>query len=314
MKKFIAITLILALMLSFAACGGNEEVQNAEETPPVTTPEDTPQPTPQEPTQEAPSPTPAPASTAGVATVEERELFDEAGVKLSLRSLEMDSRGRAELNVLIENEGSDSVTVQVRDVSVNGIMFTSTVFSSSVTAGNRRNDSVSFQSAGFERLGITEIEVIELSFRVINDRDRDLSFNTEIFVIETSLAGQVSQPLPEVGAPLFEQDGISVSLIGIEEGRSGVNVVLFIVNDTERDITVQARDESVNGFMVSGTKSTDIQPGKMAIDTISFSDRRLDENGIAGINDIEWIEFDLRIIDNDDRNATFHTGIIRVEP
>jgi len=247
-----------------------------------------------------------------IATIEERELFDEAGIKVIVRSQEFDSRGRTELNVLVENHSNDSVTVQVRDVSVNGIMFTSTVFSSSVTAGHRRNDSISFQSSGFERLGIEEIGVIELSFRVINNSDRNLSFNTEKFTIETSIADQVSQPLPVTREFLFERDGISISLIGIEEGRNDVNVVFFIVNDTARDITIQARDENVNGFMISGIKSTNIQPGRMAIDTLSFSNRRLGENGINYINDIESIEFDLRIIDNDNRNATFDTGAIRI--
>jgi len=323
MRKALVITLVILLCAGLVACGGAEAPPTP--APPVATPAPTPAPAPAPspaPPAPAEAPTPAPEPEPppepdpepGIATVEERELFDEAGVKVTLRSLEFDGRGRAELNVLVENQGDDLVTVQVRDVSVNGIMFTSTVFSSSVTAGHRRNDSISFQPWGFERLGIEEIGIIELSFRVINDRDRNLSFNTEKIVIETSIAEQVSQPLPETRELLFERDGVSISLIGLEEGRSDVNVVFFIVNDTERDITIQARDENVNGFMASGIKSTNIQPGKMAIDTLSFSDRRLGENDINSIDDIEWIEFDLRVIDNDNRNANFNTGVIRIDP
>jgi len=298
------------LLFVLSACGG-ADTDGGVGVPSAETPAAVGTPTP----EATPAPTPEPAAPAlETATVSERELFDEEGVVVTLRSLEFASGGRADLNVLVENNSDDPMTVQVRDVSVNGIMFPSTVFSSSVTPGNRRNDSVSFQSWGFERLGITEIGTIELSFRVINDDNWDLSFNTETIVIPTSISEQVSQPLPETQELLFEQEGISISLIGIEEGRTDISVVFLIVNDTERNITIQARDESVNGFMISGIKSTDVRPGMVAIDTLSFSERRLEENGITSIVDIEGIEFVLRIIDNDDWNASFNTDVIRVTP
>jgi len=153
-----------------------------------------------------------------------------------------------------------------------------------------------------------------LKFRVINNNDRDASFNTETIVIQTSIANQISQPTPVVRETLFEQDGISISLIGVEEDRSSINVVFFIENNTERNITIQARDESINGFMVSGIISTDITPGKMAIDTLTFSNRQLEENGIYSIEDVETIRFALRIIDRDNRDASFNTAAIEVIP
>ena len=122
------------------------------------------------------------------------------------------------------------------------------------------------------------------------------------------------QPTPVTREILFERDGISIALIGVVEGQNSVDVVFFIVNDTERTITIQARDESINGFMISGTKSTGIMPGKMAIDTLSFRNSRLEENGIGGIEDIEVIKFVLRVIDENDRNATFNTPMIEIAP
>lgn len=247
-------------------------------------------------------------------TVPEGVIFEQDGVRITLRSLEADTRGRTELNVLIENDSTDPITVQVRDVSVNGIMFTSTVFSSGVTAGNKKNDSITFQSWGFERYGINEIGTIELAFRIINESNRDRSYTSEIITIQTSISERVSQPLPETRELLFERDGLTISLLGIEEARSGVDVVFFIINGTDRNITIQARDENVNGFMISGTMSTGVQPGKMSIDTLSFSDRRLGENGINSIADIESITFALRIIDEDNRNGSYNTPAIEITP
>jgi hypothetical protein len=256
--------------------------------------------------------TPSPATSS--VTVTERLLFDQERVKVTLLSLEVSSRGRTELNLLIENDSDDSITVQVRDVSVNGLMFRSTIFSSNVTSGHKRNDSISFQSQGFERNGITEIGTIELSFRVINNNNRDHSFNTDLIVINTSAVNDVVQTLPQPREVLFEQDGISVSYLGLSKERSSIDVVFLITNDSEKDITVQARDESVNGFMISGTMSSDILPGKASIDTLSFSDRRLGENGISSLDEINTIEFYLRIINNDDRRSSIDTDVIQLLP
>ena len=255
-----------------------------------------------------PEPLPEPAN----ASVTEGIIFEQDGITVTLKSLEQDSRGGTELNLFIENDTDDSITLQVRDVSVNDIMFTQTIFSSSVTAGNSRNDSISFASWGFERYGITEIGTIEFNFRVINDNNRNASFNSEQIYIETSLAGQVNQPLPATRELLYERDGVSIFLIDIVEGRNSVDVVFFIINDTERTLTIQARDESINGLMVSGIKSTGIMPGKVAIDTLSFSDRQLDENGISGIDGIDNVRFVLRVIDENNRNATFNTPTLEV--
>jgi len=251
-----------------------------------------------------------------IPTVDEIILVDQNDVLVTLKSLEITSRGEVELNLLIENNSSDTLTIQVRDVSVNGMMFTSTIFSSSVTAGSKRNDSISFTSRGFERTGIdvNEIGSIELNFRVINDNNRNASYNTEQLIINTSIASSVSKPVPITKELLFEREGVSIHLIDIVEGRNDIDVVFYIVNDTERTITIQARDESVNGFMISGVKSTGVMPGKVAIDTLSFSDRRLLENGISGIDDIEVIKFVLRVIDENNRNATYNTPTIEIIP
>jgi len=247
-------------------------------------------------------------------TVTEGLLFNEKGIKITMVSLETDSRDRTELNLLIENDSNDSITVQVRDVSVNGIMFTSTIFSSDVTAGNKRNDSISFQPRGFERNGINEIGTIELSFRVINNNNRDHSFNTDIITINTSAFNSIVQTLPQPREVLFEQNGISIGYLGLSNERSSVDVVFLISNNSDKNITIQARDESVNGFMISGIMSCDILPGKTAIDTLSFSDRRLGENGISNIDEINLIEFYLRIIDNDNRRSSYDTNVLQLVP
>ena len=58
-------------------------------------------------------------------------------------------------------------------------------------------------------------------------------------------------------------------------------------NTGDKDITVQTRDVSINGFMVEAMFSCDIVAGKRAVDTITFMESELEENAITAIEDVE---------------------------
>ncbi|MBQ9463462.1 MAG: hypothetical protein IJU68_07410, partial [Bacteroidales bacterium] len=50
----------------------------------------------------------------------------------------------------------------------------------------------------------------------------------------------------------------------------GPSILVYICNETGKNITVQSRNVSVNGFMINSIFSCDIVNGKHALDTISF--------------------------------------------
>ena len=68
----------------------------------------------------------------------------------------------------------------------------------------------------------------------------------------------------------------------------------------KKDITVQTRDESVNGFMVGTYFSCEVCAGKSAVDCMVFSSTELDENGIENF---ETVEFSFHIFKTADRNT-----------
>ena len=69
-------------------------------------------------------------------------------------------------------------------------------------------------------------------------------------------------------------------------------------------MTVQTRDESVNGFMVGTYFSCDVCAGKSAVDRIVFSSTEFDENNIENF---ETVEFTFHIFKTDDRNTIDHS-------
>ena len=69
-------------------------------------------------------------------TIEEAVLVDDAGVKITAKSLESEELFGAEVKLLIENNSGKDLTFQCRNVSVNGYMV-ETMFSADVVNGKK---------------------------------------------------------------------------------------------------------------------------------------------------------------------------------
>jgi len=252
-----------------------------------------------------------PAYCSDGVTVTEMVLFDQSDVKLTMKSIGSSFMG-TELKVLVENDGEVPVTVQVRDCSVNDYMIDFVMFSASVVAGKKANDSITFMSSTLNDNGIETIGTVELSFHVSNSDTWKTIFDTEIITIKTSAAEQITQGITETKETVFDQDGITISFVGIDDDTLlGTNVKFFIVNNTDTAITVQTRDESVNGFMIFGMMSCDVLPGKMANASLTFLSSSLEENGI---DEIEMIEFIFHIADKNSWKTIIDTDPIEIIP
>lgn len=84
--------------------------------------------------------------------------------------------------VYIENNGGQAVTVQTRDVSVNGFMV-EPMFSTDVMGGKRAVDTITFMSSELEENEIFDIETVELSFTIFDYENWDTIVDTETVTI-----------------------------------------------------------------------------------------------------------------------------------
>ncbi|MDL2324027.1 hypothetical protein LJC61_02590 [Ruminococcaceae bacterium OttesenSCG-928-A16] len=111
---------------------------------------------------------------------------------------------------------------------------------------------------------------------------------------------------------LVEQDGIKITYKGIAtDGFIGPEVKVLVENDTEKAITVQVRDLSINGFVVNTSMSADVPAGKKANDTISIFSSSLEENDIKP-EEIKDIEFTFHVFESDGWDTLFDTEIITI--
>lgn len=241
-------------------------------------------------------------------TISETVLLDEGGVKITAKSLDSDSLFGPEIKVLIENNSDKDLTIQTRKASVNGYM-TETMFSVDVVAGKKVNDSIVFMSSALASCGIETIADFEFAFHIFTTADWETYLDSSMIQLKTSIASTYQYTFDDSGDIVYNSGGIKIVAKGFAEEDSfmGPSMLVYLENDSGRDITVQARDVSVNGFMIDPIFSSDILNGKRAVSTITFMSEDLDANEITKI---ETLELSFHIFDFLDWDTIADTDII----
>lgn len=239
---------------------------------------------PQDPTQGSGSTTPGTVTES----IGETVLYNEAGIKITALSLDKSGYSGPELQLLIENNTDKELTFQCRDASVNGYMV-DTIMSADVVPGKKVNHDLTFMESDLKEAGITSIADMEFSFHIFESETWDTYLDTAPIQLKTSIANTYPYTYDDSGKPLYNDAGVRIVFKGISEdySYSGPSAMVYIENNTGRNITVQTRNESVNGFMVDPIFSCDVAAGKRVVDGIVFPEWNLEKNGISVLNDVE---------------------------
>ena len=311
MKRIITLILALLLVVSLEACGkdadseikkpadvsvnGTSATEENDESGPVEGQEDETEPTPP-PKQEV--------------TIEETVLVDEKGIKITAKKLALDDWFGPEIKLLIENNSGKDLTFQCRDSSINGYMI-ETMMSVDVVDGKKANDSLTFSSSNLESCGIEEIADMEFAFYAFATEGWDDYFYSPLIQIKTSIADTYEYTFADDGDVAYDDGGVKIVIKGLAEDESvfGPSIVVYIENNSDKDITVQTRDVSINGFMVDAMFSSDVLVGKHAVDTITFMEFDLEENEIT---EIENVELSFHVFDYEDWGTIVDTDVVEI--
>lgn len=126
---------------------------------------------------------------------------------------------------------------------------------------------------------------------------------------ETTTAPKEEISLPE--QEIYNQDGLLVKVTGFNtDGSWGPEVKLFFENTGDKNVTIQPRNCSINGYMMDFQMSCDVAAGKKANDEMNISTRDLEQCGIETISDIE---FSLHIFDTDNYDGITDSDIIQLK-
>jgi uncharacterized repeat protein (TIGR02543 family) len=244
-------------------------------------------------------------------TVDEQVVFEQDGITITVKSLDLEGSffGPA-LKVLIENQTATNITVQVRNVTINDVMVDS-LFSCDVASGKKANDEIIFIDSSLETAGIETIKDIEFEFHIFDADSWDTIFDSDTIKIRTSVEDSFMQEYDDSGFIAIDENGIKVVVkkLDSEDSFWGADVLVYIENNTAQDVTIQVRDVSVNGFMLSPVFSCDVLAGKKAFDSITFFESDLADNDIT---DIITIELSFHIFDADSWDTIFDSDTITI--
>ncbi len=299
MKRIIAFFLVFVLALAAGCSGTTKPGKDSSGSAGGTTE-----------TSEAGKETGSQAPVPKDATIEETVLVNEAGVKITAKKLNLKGFFGPEIELLIENDSEKNLTVQTRNASVNGYMI-ETMLSADVASGKKANESLTFMNTDLKMCGIETIADMEFSFHIFCSDDWSAYLDTEMISVKTSLAENYTYSYDDSGEVLYEGEGIRIISKGLAEEDSlfGKEVLFYIENTGEKNLTVQVRDVSVNGFMVDTLFSCDVCAGKRAIDSLTVMNSDLEKNGITEITEIE---FSFHMFDSDDWLTSFDSDVIKL--
>lgn len=220
-------------------------------------------------------------------TVSEQVIFDQGGIKVTLKSFDADGLFGPSLKVLIENSSDSPVMVQARETSINGIVVDN-IFSSDVASGKSANDEIVFMKEDIENAGIEVIRDIELKLSIYDPESWETIVESGTISITTSADPSYVQSYDDSGVAVLDKDGFKVVVKDADsESLLGTDVKVYLENNTEATVTIQVSDVSVNGYMIEPIFSVDLPAGKKAYDTITFLESDLEANGITSIDELE---------------------------
>lgn len=295
MKKLLSLVLVLILAVSLVACTGTTE-PGTDKTPSVGGTSDN---------------TPSSGETSKQEiTLDETIIYNENDVKIIATGMDYSGFFGPSIKVLIENNSAKNLTVQSRDSAINGAMI-DTIFSEDVAAGKKANTTITFTESELNTAGIKTIKNIEFKIVLLDTDSYDTVATSETIALTTSADASFAQTFDSTGETLYDKDGIKVvaKKLSSEDSFWGSELYLYIENNTQKYLTIQARDVSINGFMVDPSFSCDILPGKVAYSSITFFESDLTDNGIT---DISELELKLHIFEAESWDTVKETDIIKI--
>lgn len=239
-------------------------------------------------------------SAAAKITIAEQILLERDGVKITATEYVDDSVWGEGIKILIENTTEKNLGISCNAVIVNNYMITD-LFTSSVAAGKKANETIYLTSGDLEAAGIDNVGQVELYFHVYDSDSYNTIFDADVVTVKTSAYDTMDTAVSEQGTVLYESNGIKVMGRYVNEDSFwGAAVLLYLENNTDQNVVVSCENMSINGFMVTPLFHGDVYAGKKAVDEITILSTDLETNGITKI---EQIELSFHIYNSDTYNT-----------
>lgn len=247
--------------------------------------------------------------TGGKICIEPQVLSQQSGVTITAQEYVSDSFWGDGVRILTENQSGHNITVGCTALIVNDYMITD-LFAIDVADGKKDQSVIYFLSSELKAAGIERIGKIEIYFHIYDSDSWDDLYNSGCITIQTSDYDNMDSTPDDMGQELYNANGIRIVGKEVDEDSFwGMAVLLYIENNSGRNIVVSCDDLSVNDYMMTPLFVSTVYNGKKAIDDITIFSSELEENGITHL---ERVEFTLQIRDNDTYEIISDTAPIQI--
>lgn len=283
-KKILSATIAALLTAALAACGSSPSA-------PETT-----IPSASLPTTEATA-----EATMPAAIFEETVFVDDENCTFTITSIEADSIWGYTLKAYLENKTDKELMFSLRNVSVNGFMC-DPFWATTVTAGMKSNEEISFSRESFSANGITAVTDIEFTLEVYDSidwaADHLVSDTFSIYPMgEDAVQTYVREPQAS-DIVLFDNESCTMTVTGYDPHNIwGYTVNVYLENKTDKELMFSIDGAAVNGFMCDPFWAESVAPGKRSNTSISWMESDFEDNGISAV---ETLTLPIRVYDAND--------------
>ena len=223
-------------------------------------------------------------------TFQETVFVNDENCTFTIKSIDPDGTLGYTLKVFLENKTDLNLMFSLDAVSVNGFMC-DPFWGAQVSSGMKANEEITFYESFLEELDITNITDITFTLRIYDSDD----FFADSLVEETFTIYPMGEDAvePYVRTPvdneivLFETEDATMIIIGQKDDSMwGYTLLVYLENNTDRELMFSADEVAVNGFMCDPFWGTTVAPGKRAICPISWYDDSFAENNITEVESI----------------------------
>lgn len=243
-------------------------------------------------------------------TLDEQVVYEKDGITVTVKSIDTEDFWGPAVNFEVSNDTDKNIIVSATNVSVNDIMIDQDL-SCEVASGKKDNSDMTFYENEMEVADIEKIKDIEFNLCIYDSDTWDEIDTSDVISLTTNGSEDYVQQIDNSGTSIVDQDGVKmvVKKLDSEDSFWGADIYVYVENNTDDSIVIQADNVSINGYMVDPTFSCDVMPGKKAFDTITFFDSDLEDNGIE---DITELEATFNILDGDSYLEKFSTSAITI--
>ena len=290
LSRILAMMLVLMLALGLSACGGSEKTE-----------------TEQEPADEAAmAAEEADAAATEETGTEETEpeaaeeelaeaqfpltVYEGNGVLFQVKGVEHGMFGYT-WKAYLENNTDQSLRFTMDGTSICGMMC-EPLWVETVEAGKKSNSDISWSDRTLERNGVTRVDNVEFGLRIQDNEDWSadplVDEIVHVYPYGEENATVLTREPQEGDLVLFENDECRMTVLGWgEDSIWGFGLQVYLENLSDHNLMFAVNDASINGFMCDPFWASTVAAGKAEFSEMNWSDRKLEENGIETIEEIE---------------------------